>query len=259
MIMPLYKDGIDKVRAFELPAGIWADGRIFGEPRVALIRWQSNWNDKFHQVYVNGQYAGSTIEAGQRQIIVQLPNSFETAARIEVFAVEPEEVNADFSSELVLSVVKSGRVKIRLLRKQDFPIDSSIWIYFDNGTGQIDYNKPLNVFPIWVWPCWQDKAGFGLSRFGEIDFGYDGAAAVGFGKGFFGGGEFGFGTDTIEWTSPELGKGTYKFAIKLIDDRGNESTIETEEITVIPAVKPAGGLDVFSFDKTANQLVLNVF
>ena len=49
-------------------------------------------------------------------------------------------------------------------------------VYFDNGTGQIDYTTPLNPVPIPIWPCRQDKAGFGMAQFGAGDFGYDSAA-----------------------------------------------------------------------------------
>ncbi|GAI19410.1 unnamed protein product, partial [marine sediment metagenome] len=39
--MALIDNGIEKVRAFELPAGIWADGRYIGSPRMALVKWRS--------------------------------------------------------------------------------------------------------------------------------------------------------------------------------------------------------------------------
>jgi len=52
--------------------------------------------------------------------------------------------------------------------------------------------------------------------------------------------------------------GTYKFAVKVFDEAGNESVSENEEITVIPAAKPAVHLDISSFDKNTNQLVLSI-
>jgi hypothetical protein len=42
----LISSGIDKVRVFELPGGIWADGRSVGAPRIALVRWHSSWSGK---------------------------------------------------------------------------------------------------------------------------------------------------------------------------------------------------------------------
>ncbi|MHC4394607.1 MAG: hypothetical protein ACYS1A_03035 [Planctomycetota bacterium] len=256
--MALTSDGIERVRVFELPGGIWANGNSVAAPRIALVKWRSTWNDKFYQIYINGQYAGTTLEAEQRQIIVQMSTSFETPVRVEVFAVEPEEGDIDFSDEIESSTGQNGRVKISLLRGQNLPIGSSLQIYFDNGTGEIDYSHPLNDIPIRIWPNWQDKAGFGMSRFSFSDFGYDSAAAVGFGKGNFGQGQFGLDADAIEWISEQMEAGVYKFAVKVVDGTGNENNSETGEITVIPAARPVEQLGISSFDKQTNQLVLNM-
>jgi hypothetical protein len=257
--MSLYSDGIDSVRTFDLPAGIRADGQYVKEPRVALVKWRSTWSDKLHQVYVNGRYAGATFDCQQRQLIVHIPTSQDGPARIEVFAVEAEHVDIDFSSELTRSPVDSGRVTITLLRSQNLPAGATAQIYFDNGTGQIDYNNPINDTHINIWPTWQDKAGFGMSRFGLSDFGWESAAAIGFGKGSFGHGQFGLDADTIEWTSPILPIGTYTFGIKITDPSGQQSSAsETEPITVTPAARPAEMLSVSSFNNQTNQLVLNI-
>jgi len=259
--MKLISSGIENVRAFELPAGIWADGDCEGTPRTALVKWadKTNQNNMFYQVYVNGQYAGATVDSRQRQLIVPVPSSFESAVRIEVFAVEAEQVHTDLSKELTGSPAMSGRVRISLLRSQNLPSDATAEIYFDNGTGIIDYNQPLSDRPIRLWPAWQDKAGFGMSRFGAGDFGYDSAAAVGFGKGNFGQGQFGLDADTIEWTSAPLMSGVYKFGVKITDGAGNKSSAsEAEPITVIPAARPAEQVSISSFDKQTNELVLSV-
>ena len=258
--MALISSGIEKVRAFELPGGIWADGGTFGSPRIALVKWSAkvDWSDKFYQIYVNGQYAGTTVDSSQRRMVVQMPTSLETPVQIEVFAVEVEDADTDFSSEPDSSPAGTGRVKIIMLREQSLPISSTAQIYFDNGTGEIDYDNPLNDFPIRVWPVWQDKAGFGMSRFGFSDFGFDGAAAVGFGKGSFGRGQFGLDADTFEWISQPMGAGVYQFAVKIIDEAGNENSSETGEVTVTPAARPAEQVSISSFDKQTNQLVLNV-
>jgi len=257
--MSLNSNGIDSVRAFDLPAGIWPDGRYVEEPRVALVKWRSTWGDKFHQVYINGLYSGATLDSDQRQLIVHIPTYPECPVRIEVFAVEAEYADLDFSSELTRPPVDSGCVMITLLRSQDLPAGATTQIYFDNGTGQIDYNNPITDMPIQIWSAWQDKAGLGMSRFGRSDFGWDSAAAVGFGKGNFGYGQFGLDADTIEWTSPPLPSGTYKFGIKVSDASGRQSTgSETGAITVTPAVRPAEGLNISSFDKQTNQLILNI-
>jgi len=257
--MALIGGGIESVRAFELPNGVWADGEYIGAPRIALVKWRSCWLDMFYQVYVNGQYAGKTVDSQQRQMIVQMPTSLETPVRIEVFAVKPEEADTDFSSEISSSTGQSGRVRISMLRSQNLPIGATAQIYSDNGTGEIDYDNPLNDYPIRIWPAWQDKAGFGMSRFGASDFGYDSAAAVGFGKGSFGNGQFGLDADTFEWVSPSMQVGVYKFAVRITNEVGKESNnSETGQITVIPAARPAEQVSISSFDKQTNQLVLRV-
>jgi hypothetical protein len=257
--MSLCINGIDSVRAFYLPAGIRADGQYVKEPRAALVKWRSTWSDKFHQVYVNGRHAGATFDSEQRQLIVPVPTSLDCPARIEVFAVDSEYADTDFSSQLARPPVDSGRITITLLRSQNLPIGAIADIYFDNGSGQIDYENPITGTSIRIWPAWQDKAGFGMSRFGLSDFGWDSAAAVGFGKGSFGCGQFGLDADTIEWISPTLPGGTYKFGVKIRDVSGRQSAAsKTAPITVTPTARPAEGLSVSSFDKQTNQLVLNI-
>jgi hypothetical protein len=258
--MKLISKGIEKVRAFELPLGIRVNGEYVESPKAALVKWTDKTNQEmFYQIYVNGQYAGSTIDRQQRQMIVPIPSSFETAVRIEVFAVEAEYAHLDLSNELDCPLTICGRVRISLLRSQNLPIDAGAEIYFDNGTGTIDYGQPLSNRPFRIWPTWQDKAGFGMSRFAVGDFGYDSAGAVGFGKGSFGHGQFGLDADTIQWTSPPLEAGVYKFGVKIIDGDGNKGIAsKTEPITVIPAARPAEQLYISSFDKQTNELVLNV-
>jgi hypothetical protein len=191
-------------------------------------------------------------------MIVPVPSSFSCAVRVEVFGVQPENADRDWSSELSNSY-ESNRIKIVLSRSQSLPTGATIQIYFDNGTGQIDYENPLTETPIQIWPSWQDKAGFGISRFGFSDFGYDASGAVGFGKGCFGRDQFGIDADTIEWISPVLTPGIYKFAIVVFDKAGNESNaIETEAVTLIPAAQPAQALEILSYDKQTKELILKI-
>lgn len=257
--MALIGSGIENVRVLELPCGIWSDGEYIGSPRVVLVKWRSVWIDKFYQIYVNGQYSGATVDSQQRQMIVQIPTSLELPVRIEVFAIEAEQAAIDFSSEIESSLCQSGRVRVDMLRGQSLPIGATAQIYFDNGTGEIDYDKALNDLPIRIWPARQDKAGFGMSRFALGDFGYDSAAAVGFGKGSFGRGWFGLDADTFEWISPAMRAGIYKFAVKITDEAGNESgSIETGQVAVTPAARPAEQISISSFDKQTNQLVFGI-
>jgi len=257
--MGLIDGGIDNVRAFEVPGGIWADGGHVGCPRIVLVRWRCCWSNMFYQVYVNGRYAGTSIDSEQREMLVQVPTSLETPVRIEVFAVKGEDAYGDFSDEISTSASGSGRVRLSFVRGQDLPIGATACIYTDSGSGEIDYDNPLSAGPIRIWPAWQDKAGFGMSSFGRSDFGLDSAAAVGFGKGVFGRGQFGLDADVLEWISPPMSTGIYRFAVKITDERGNESgASETGQVAVIRAARPAEEVSVSSFDKETNRLVLSI-
>jgi hypothetical protein len=255
--MGLIAEKISGVVATEMPAGIWSDGLATEEPRKAVVEWRSGWQDKFYQVYINGHFAGATVDTEQRRMIVFLPSSFGSSVRIEVFAIDAAEADVDFGSELAESRGESGRVKIGLLKSQLLPVGAKAEIYFDSGSGQIDYDRSIGE--IWVWPIWQEKCGLGLSRFGEGDFGRDWSAGAGFGAGLFGQGEFGVDAGVIEWVSGELSAGKYRFGVKIVDENGNASEAsETEEIVVIPTARGVEETEVVSFDRETNELELRI-
>ena len=238
--MALTSEGIRSVRACEVPAGIWPDGQQVAAPRVALVQWQADDSlcGQFFQVYVNDQLAGVTVDSLQRRMLIPVPTPFDGPVSIAVFAVDPQESQSAFGGELATHCLQ-GRVRITLLRSQHLPVDSHINIYWDHGTGMIDYTASLNTSPIPVWPSRRHKAGFGLSGFGRSDFGYDASAAVGFGGGNFGSGGFGIDADTIEWISPALADGTYRFGLVVCDRRGNTSmACETDPVCVVRSARP---------------------
>jgi len=256
--MGIVSNGIDRVRAFVLAAGVRADGSAIGEPQSALVRWRSEHEDKLCQVYVNNKLAGVTTDYEQRSMIIPIRSAWSSAVRIEVFAVEASEAHIDFSSQLP-SWQQAGRAKISWPRSMLLPFEGTAQIYSDGGCGEIDYDNPVSKEDIQLWPSWQDKVGFGLSWFGEGDFGYEGSAAVGFGRGLFGEGEFGFDADEVGWESCELETGKHKYAVKVTDRFGQESDAqETGQITVIRRAIPVEGLEVGSYDKAEDRLVLSV-
>jgi hypothetical protein len=256
--MGLISEGIEKVLAFALPMSIGEDGRSLSVSRDVIVKWKSKWNDKFHQVYVNGRFAGVTSDTEQRQIVAGLPTSFLSSVRIEIFAVEGCEADIDFGDCLAGSRGKSGRVRLNLLRDQKLAIDSGIEIFSDYGSGQIDMTSPINKEKLWMWSAREDKAGFGLSGFGLSDFGYDWSGAIGLGKGCFGAGQFGCDSDLFEWVSGQLNAGVYKFAVRILSEDGRESlAVQTGEITVLPSARGIEELTIKSFDKLSNELILN--
>jgi len=255
--MSFIRDGIDHVGVLVLPDGVAADGRGAAVSRSALVTWRSCHSAMLYQVYVNDRFAGVTDDVGQRRLVIQSPCSLESAVRVEVIAVEPAEADVNFAGQVGKAAVNDGRARLTLLRSQMLPVGATVNVYSDNGTGQIDYEEPLNISPITIWPCVQDKAGFGMAQFGAGDFGCDAAASVGFGKGAFSRAEFGLDADLIEWTSPALAAGRYQFAAKVFDASGNAGPAsKADTITVMPAPKPVERLDVATFDPLKNQLTL---
>ena len=70
-------NGIESVRAFELPSGIRADGKCAPTPETALVKWRSSLQNLFYQVYVNGQFRGTTpvnlhLAAGTHKVELRL-------------------------------------------------------------------------------------------------------------------------------------------------------------------------------------------
>ena len=258
--MTLLSEGISNLRAFTIPAGIWADGTVTENVSSVLIKWRSSWLDKPHQIYVNGRLAAVTIDCEQREITAPVPSSEQTAVRIEVFATETENAHIDQSDNLNLASAQQGRVQIDFAKTHNLPRRATVDYYYDSGNGNIDYDNPLNVLPIPIWPGHQDNTGFGLSSFGKSDFGFDSSASVGFGKGNFGFGQFGFDACLMNWQSSQLAAGKYKFGIKVTDSFGNidNASTETAQLTIIPPAKPAAKLSISTFDKSINQLILKI-
>lgn len=257
--MSFSRDGIENVRAVLLPDAITATGRPVTVSRTASVTWCCSEPEMLYHIYVNESLAGVTIDNEQRQLVVPVPASLESAVRIEVIAVSPAKAHCDFGAELDAMPAASARVRLTLLRSQEIPAGASVNVYYDRSTGDVDYGEPLNAAPVPVWPCPQDKAGLGMAPFGTGDFGYEAGAAVGLGKGSFGCGAFGLDADVMEWISPVLPPGEYRFGVKVVDASGNESAgSETEPIAVVPAAVPASGLDVVTFDECTGLLTLGI-
>jgi hypothetical protein len=94
----ILSEGISRVRAFVLPAGVSGNGAANQLAGAAVVKWYSIYSDMLYQVYVNDRFAGVTIEPDQKQLIVPVPLSQETAVRIEVYAVEPGYADIQTSS-----------------------------------------------------------------------------------------------------------------------------------------------------------------
>ena len=133
--MSFTRTGIENVRVLVLPDGVAADGGCAAVSRTALVTWHSSHAGLYHQVYLNGRFAGATLDAEQRQLVVHSPSSFQSAVRVEVIAVEPEDAHIDFSPELDHPAAGSGRIRLTILRSQTLPIEATANVYFDQWHG----------------------------------------------------------------------------------------------------------------------------
>ncbi|MBM4029534.1 MAG: hypothetical protein FJ280_29670, partial [Planctomycetes bacterium] len=132
--MSFVRTGIENVRVSVLPDGVAADGQGATISRAALVTWRSSRTGMCHQVYTNGRFAGATLDAEQRQLVIHAPSSFASAVRVEVVAVAPQEAHLDFSGVLGQVAAGSGRVRLVLLRSQALPLAATANIYCDHGT-----------------------------------------------------------------------------------------------------------------------------
>ena len=235
----ILSDGISRVRVFALPMGISENGTANQVTGFALVKWYSNYNLP-HQVYVNGKFGGVTSDVLQRQMIVSVPMSQQAAVKVEVYAVNSQNADTDYS-ESIESGHNLSRVKI------EFPkmIDGCIDIYREDEKLT---NEAIRI---------SDLIGFGLGSFGESDFGFDGGAAVGFAKGAFGCGRFGFDSDMFCWQSGQLETGVHHFKVKITDSHGNQTETQTETVTIIQQAVPAERIAIDSFNKQTNKLTIS--
>ena len=142
-------------------------------------------------------------------------------------------------------------------RRGTIPLGAKAMVYWNKGSGEIDYNNPLVTKAIWS--SIVEKWGWGLDSFGKGDFGYSGTGAVGWGRGSFGKGEFGFDAEMVIFESESLPSGQYKFAVRMMDAQGNldEGEFSTWECDIDP-LPVAPGLQIESYDELSDILTLNI-
>ena len=154
----------------------------------------------------------------------------------------------------------SARALIRWPRQQEvLPPAGTFNVYKNDGAGgEIDYDTPVNLRPISAWgPGAEGKIGFGLGKFGETAFGFDGPG-MGFGIGCFGLGYFGIGADWVTFTTPPLADGTWLFAAVGADEAENETTPATETVTLTLAGTPEPPADLAADSYTSGTDTLSL-
>jgi hypothetical protein len=246
---------ISDVKVYRVIAGTGENGQTVYEPFSLLVRWRSGYVGKCYQIYINGKMVKKITDSKQRNAVVTYSCLHVTAAKVSVCAVEPKDVNVDYSREF-MNLESTGQVHISWARGLYLPYKGKAEVFSNDGIGNISYDSPEHKFAIPLWPIWQDQSGWGMSKFGKSDFGYDSSAAAGFGQGAFGFGEHGFDAVKQKWSSGRLKKGKYKYSIQVYDANGcTARSTETDEIVVTALPEPCEKLVIEDYDKTQNEIV----
>jgi len=246
---------IEQVRASGFPGGAAGEG-VWFLPGVVLLRWRSEACERLFQAYVDGRWAGVTSHPEQRELLVACEH--EHPAAIEVVWVSPDCKYVDYSGHLSGWHEGDGaHAVIEVVRQGVLPADGTAVLYWDGGTGAVDYTSALAERSIWA--GLSETWGWGLDGFGVGDFGYSGTGAPGWGRGVFGRGEFGFDADALEFVTEALSLGTYRFAVRIRDGVGNLDDGAAGELTVGIDPVPAGPrVSIDSYDEQSDRLVLQV-
>lgn len=235
----------------ELPPMRWP-----GVKAGLVFRWTDSYTDKLYQLYINGTLTAETQAVGAlKQLTAKVPKQFYW----EIMAIDPEDAGTDYSDYLTETDDTGARVEFSWDRDPSkLEAGSYVDIFWDAGTGEIDYDTPINESHIYNFPTGAVNSGFGLGEFGAI-MGYSGAG-VGFGAGVFGGDEDGFEFDQVVWTTRPLPAGTYQFDVVLYDAAGNsDGTGNNVQTVVVNCAPPAPkSIVVKSYDSDTDGLVLTV-
>jgi hypothetical protein len=199
-------EGISAVRALPVVLAADALARRHAEPGFMEVVFQSSAEGKHHQVYVDGQLAGTSLSTDDRSVIV--PAAEQHGSAVEVIAVDVEDRLVDFSASLTGHADAEG-ARVRLTwfggRWQDDHLD-----HFDvhaGPVGEIDISAPLNAEPIPV----ADLGGFGRGPFGRGGWGRSAAAYA--------------------FTTPKFVPGTYDFEVTAVDASGNATGGPVAQVT----------------------------
>ena len=106
-----------------------------------------------------------------------------------------------------------------------------------------------------IHPGGRGATGWGFG-WGHGGWGYSGCNAPGWGCHW--GYTWGFGVDSLQWTSDPLPRGTYPVKALAVDEHGNESGAHETTVVVDTYARPAGSLAVSSYAKATDALVLSM-
>ena len=239
--MAFSTEGIRRVRLQPLVLDV-SEGQAVGPSGALEVTWESNQEDRWHQVYVNGRLAGVTAGPEDRWLVVSVPAGRAGSlgvVQVEVIAVDAADRWTDFGGELSGFSSEQGS-RIRLAWQGGLYLDpglESFNVFADGRTGTVDYQTPLNEAPIPARPDGQEPWGYGCGGYGVG--GYGESAAV------------------YEWTTDDLEAGEWRFAVVAMDEAGNHLESVTEVlVSLSPLPRPPVNFRVTEYDPLTARATL---
>ena len=137
-----------------------------------------------------------------------------------------------------MSIIAQARALLRWAAQIGLPRGGKYRIYKNDGAGgAISYAARINKRETPAWPTGQGPRGCGHGPCGSGGAGH-GYYGVGCGNGMAGQGPCGRGTRTLRARTPKINDGTYDFAIRAVDQNGNQETTGATATSVAIAGTP---------------------
>lgn len=206
--------------------------------------------EKVIQCYVSGDLA-AWQRAENGTVRFALPQAGRGEG-ILLLAVDASEASRSFWAEVAGACPAHGnRIRVRLERGLGWsPTDT--WRVYLGAAGEA--SAAVKVHEAALYPGGRGATGWGFV-WGTGGWGYDANAAPGWGVHW--GRDWGFGLDHAEWTSDPLPRGRYPVRVTVVDASENESPSYETAVTIDTYARPAEELDVDSYDKASDTLVLS--
>ena len=235
-------EGITHVRLRPMAVDLGGDGALLASGAIE-VTWDSTQEGQWHQVYVNGCLAGVTARPTDRRLVVPAPvgrDGTREVLLVEVVAVESADRWTDFADELS-GLGEGTGAEVRLTWQAGEYLDPNLVtfdVFGDGRSGTVDYDTPLNEFPIPAQPTGQAPWGYGCGGYGV--------------------GAYGQSAAPYEWRTDPLEPGTWCFAVVAVDAAGNHLATAAEvEIDVAPLPRPPSNFRVSDYDAQGRMATLS--
>ena len=216
-----------------------------------IVRALTSHTDKIIQCYVSGH-----LTAWCEPIDGRVEFVLADAKPTDIFfllAVDPDQAETDYwSVAFGESQAHGNRIKIRTPQIMGYAAQAR-WKVYRGDAGDVSADELLCDREFY--PGSRRAGGFAIGQFGYGGFGWDGSDAAGFGYNF-GYGQFGFDCQMLEQITETLPPGEYPIEVIVADEHGNESDAYETTVTLDTYPRPAGDLDIDSYNSGADELKL---